>query len=461
MEKNRPIGGEGSSTTRRLHSTKVVDDVEQQKESAIERVKGENILEGKEMDSRLQKKSTPSRNDDDDKAFIKEMIENNNALDDPSTDHHTTTAMTTTTAPSTTGGGEGEEATEQQQTPGALAVYPGGHARENSNDLDDVDNLMEGSNSHDDIMEHDLTTPSINHRTPSQEGGLTSLSVEALDAHVVNEQKELEDAIQHRMRQISIVDASNVKTSKNDIDGTSPGSRTNRLAWAIGLVMVVLAVVVALVVLLPKERKNNIDDKFDTNNNDEPSTFEELRNILIEKEITTGNFGNLDGGSNITDINALFVEESSQYQALEWLVHEDPSNLVLDWVMINDNDSEKDVMLDMIVERYIMTTLFLSTGGLSDKWSLSTGYMTNSSVCDWFGVVRCDDNTGRILEIGLDAVGLNGTLPVELSKLSALESLHLNSNNLFGTIPDILFRRLLRLQYIDLSVNMLTGVSWF
>ena len=461
MEKNRPIEGDGTSTTtRRLktHPNVVVDDVEQQKESAIESVKGKDIAGGievvtsKEMDLKLQKKSTPSPNDD--KATIKEKDEISNA-DDPSTEHPSTrTTVTTTTG--------AEEATEQQIIPGALAVYPDGHSRNSSNDVDDVDNLMEGSNSHDDAAE---PLQEVRNTASQNEVGGIHASVEALDAHVVNEQKELEDAIQHRMRQIS-VDASNVTTSKNDDDDDdeTSGSRTRRLAWVIGLVIVVLAAAVSLAVLLPKDRRNE-DDSYDTNDNDDgtdtamSALLEELRTILIEKEITTGNSPNLNGGSNITDINSLFVEGSPQYQALEWLVHEDSSGLVLDWVMMNGNDSEKDVILDMIVERFIMTTLFLSTGGLTDKWSLSTGYMTNSSVCDWFGVVRCDDNTGRILEIGLDAVGLNGTLPVELSMLSALESLHLNSNNLFGTIPHALFRRLLRLQYIDLSVNLLTGVS--
>ena len=66
--------------------------------------------------------------------------------------------------------------------------------------------------------------------------------------------------------------------------------------------------------------------------------------------------------------------------------------------------------------------LYNSTNG--DEWINNTGWGTDSSHCDWYGVT-CDENEHvTILDLGGNM--LSGTLPPEIGNLPMLTVLRLN-----------------------------------
>ncbi|KAK9266630.1 hypothetical protein L1049_003582 [Liquidambar formosana] len=85
-----------------------------------------------------------------------------------------------------------------------------------------------------------------------------------------------------------------------------------------------------------------------------------------------------------------------------------------------------------------------------------------SNVCSYRGVFCADpqemsDSTGPVVAgIDLNHANLEGTLVKELSLLTDMSLLHLNSNRFSGTFPDS-FRDLSSLQELDLSNNQFSG----
>ena len=88
-------------------------------------------------------------------------------------------------------------------------------------------------------------------------------------------------------------------------------------------------------------------------------------------------------------------------------------------------------------------------GTASLNWSADT------PIADWTGVVLGGTH-GRVTELDLGALGLNGRIPTELGSLANLEWLYLSGNQLTGEIPPEL-GGLSNLQSLDLSDNRLTG----
>ena len=87
------------------------------------------------------------------------------------------------------------------------------------------------------------------------------------------------------------------------------------------------------------------------------------------------------------------------------------------------------------------------------NWSATT------AITDWTGVTVGSSNSDgrtRVTHLNLDSMSLNGSIPVELSELSALRKLRLGGNQLTGTIPAEL-GRLTELWQLDLGRNQLTG----
>jgi hypothetical protein len=105
------------------------------------------------------------------------------------------------------------------------------------------------------------------------------------------------------------------------------------------------------------------------------------------------------------DRRALSSPGTPQYQALHWLVYNDPANL----------DFEH-VPPDELLERFVMVLLHFSTGG--ENWKNSSGFLSSLSVCSsWNGVV-CEP---RVVEIHFDSNNLRGQLPTELGLLTNLQ----------------------------------------
>ncbi|XWS11406.1 hypothetical protein CRYUN_Cryun38cG0080600 [Craigia yunnanensis] len=74
--------------------------------------------------------------------------------------------------------------------------------------------------------------------------------------------------------------------------------------------------------------------------------------------------------------------------------------------------------------------------------------------CNWFGI-HCNSD-GEVVEIGLKAIDLQGSLPSNFQSLKSLRTLIFSSTNLTGTIPKE-FGDYNELNFIDLSDNSLSG----
>lgn len=79
-----------------------------------------------------------------------------------------------------------------------------------------------------------------------------------------------------------------------------------------------------------------------------------------------------------------------------------------------------------------------------------------TDVCSYKGVFCSDPQNGVVGGIDLNHANLQGTLVKEISLLTDLTLLHLNTNRFSGTIPQT-FRDLVSLQELDLSNNRFSG----
>jgi DNA-binding SARP family transcriptional activator/Leucine-rich repeat (LRR) protein len=102
-------------------------------------------------------------------------------------------------------------------------------------------------------------------------------------------------------------------------------------------------------------------------------------------------------------------------------------------------------------EREILETLYRSTEG--ENWTVSDGWLTDDTPCDWYGVTCY---TGSVSEIHLSGNQLAGAIPEALAGLSNLTVLDLNDNHLTGAIPSEI-GNLASLEFLDLSFNQLSG----
>lgn len=97
-----------------------------------------------------------------------------------------------------------------------------------------------------------------------------------------------------------------------------------------------------------------------------------------------------------------------------------------------------------VAERMVLMEIYSSTGG--GRWSNHSGWATESSVCDWYGV-SCDflegDDANHPVVVGLSLSlnNLEGTLPASLAELRHLKSLSLSDNRLSGIVPEAILER--------------------
>jgi hypothetical protein len=102
--------------------------------------------------------------------------------------------------------------------------------------------------------------------------------------------------------------------------------------------------------------------------------------------------------------------------------------------------------------RRALEDLYIATNGAN--WTRSDKWMTNTSVCTWYGVSQCTD----YLILRLPNNNLRGTLPSSLGDVT-LFILELSNNEIEGSIPSS-FSQLHELTILDLSHNKLTRVNF-
>ncbi len=97
----------------------------------------------------------------------------------------------------------------------------------------------------------------------------------------------------------------------------------------------------------------------------------------------------------------------------------------------------------------LLTARDILAGTAALNWS------ADIPIADWSGVV-VSGTPGRVTEVLLADMGLNGKIPKEIEGLANLQTLDLGGNELTGQIPTEL-GSLIDLEYLNLSGNQLTG----
>ncbi|HMN26829.1 MAG TPA: clostripain-related cysteine peptidase, partial [Caldilineaceae bacterium] len=102
-----------------------------------------------------------------------------------------------------------------------------------------------------------------------------------------------------------------------------------------------------------------------------------------------------------------------------------------------------------------LSQLYASTNG--GQWENQTNWMTatsNSSPCDWYGVVCAG---GHVVRLELSSNRLTGVLPRVIGDLSQLTHLQVNDNRLGGNVPGAICALTDTLQLADFAYNRLSA----
>ncbi len=82
-------------------------------------------------------------------------------------------------------------------------------------------------------------------------------------------------------------------------------------------------------------------------------------------------------------------------------------------------------------------------------------WVTGPNHCEWFGVT-CDEESGKVISIDLNANNLGGKLPNEIGNLGCLTTLNLDDNHIGGKIPGSI-TNVATLERLSLDSNKLQG----
>jgi Leucine-rich repeat (LRR) protein len=99
-------------------------------------------------------------------------------------------------------------------------------------------------------------------------------------------------------------------------------------------------------------------------------------------------------------------------------------------------------------EDQVLRSIFKETEG--SGWKNSSGWLSDTSPCNWFGVVCSGDS---VVELNLPDNNLRGVIPQEISLLTNLKTLNLEFNHLSGRIPPEL-GNLSKLEFMFLTGNV-------
>ena len=151
-----------------------------------------------------------------------------------------------------------------------------------------------------------------------------------------------------------------------------------------------------------------------------------------------------------SDSDALDDPNSAQFKAARWMALEDAKQLPL-----------FPIVSHRFLQRYALATIYFSTGG--ENWLYDLNFASpKRDECHWNHKFRqshgasydlgvgCDSDN-QVTSVVIDAMGLVGTLPPELSLLTNLQLLSLHSNSLSGAIPNL--HAMNKLEWLTLTAN--------
>lgn len=197
--------------------------------------------------------------------------------------------------------------------------------------------------------------------------------------------------------------------------------------------------------------------KFDYDNKVEDKTrFNDLKSTLLQ------------GGGSTEE--CLTDQSTSAFHALRWLTDDDPLHLEPNSPALKP----RFALASLFYATHVPTEKTASTqrqaldgkaassvGSTFTKWKRENEWMTESNVCEWYGV-ECETveeeskEPASVVHVKITSNGLQGTIPLELQLLSELVMLDLSDNDLSGAIPAQL-GSLQQMKYLLLHKNSLEG----
>ena len=242
-----------------------------------------------------------------------------------------------------------------------------------------------------------------------------------------------------------------------------PSFARGRAHIIVGLVLVLVVVFVVVVAAIFGSGKTG-GDAGDSNDQTLPPTvdqYDDIPDFINSIKLSTETISYPPGSS-----------ATPPELALQWLVEDDPLQFSVD-------TSAEQFRLG---QRFALLVIWFALSG--ESWDVSTGWLTNSDECQWYGVSCAETDLGGdfgyqdvVLELRLfedsnpwgvsnwgDGNNLQGTIPEDLALLTALKHLELVetivtgwSEPVTGSIPDAIGVHLLKLTTLDLGNLDLTG----
>lgn len=146
-------------------------------------------------------------------------------------------------------------------------------------------------------------------------------------------------------------------------------------------------------------------------------------------------------------LHSILSRDTPQHKATCWMLYDDPRK-------VDPRGSGKAKFL----ERYGLVVFYLNTKG--PGWGRSEHWLSKESECNWFGVKCARPMLGitpRVVSLDLSFNKVEGIIPAELGYLTELQALDLNGNSLQGVLPQLMFKKLKKLQKLNLHMNDLFG----
>mmetsp|Transcript_4695 Transcript_4695/g.6161 ORF Transcript_4695/g.6161 Transcript_4695/m.6161 type:complete len:415 (-) Transcript_4695:103-1347(-) len=214
---------------------------------------------------------------------------------------------------------------------------------------------------------------------------------------------------------------------------------------AIG-VAIVIGAIVAAVLLIGRDEESLESPTSSPTSFPTLSSSSTIDTILLA-HLTTASLSetNLPSDSNFYTNKYTVEVESPAVRAMSWILEVD----------------QRIHGVDYIADRFALAAFYYGTQG--KEWKNNTGWLSSSSVCDWYGIV-CNDRLGTIEDVILIDNNLANnieldvpSIPSELALLSTLRALIVSSNKLKGGIQSATFLDLKSLSVLFLDNNQLDG----
>jgi len=229
------------------------------------------------------------------------------------------------------------------------------------------------------------------------------------------------------------------------LPATSPRLRRRRQRQCtVGVIVLVVAAVVAVVAAVFASNKNSSNKSEGARgpvDAPSPSPFTPSTTAApsVDPDIARAVTDILE---SVTDPVAWMDADSSQSQALDWILQHDEFR---DSLLLSGNENR-------LIQRYTLAVLSYNVMPIerNDEFLL-----TDVTECEWIGM-SCDD-ADALTYLLLPSFNLTGALPPEFSALSSLRELDMNNNALTGTITDEQVASWQNVYWLDLSQNQLQG----